>query len=117
MFLGKIFPHDPDVQCRRAPLPDLFRIGQHLAIFFQGVNRRCPDISTINISPLPCGDNRGRLQVHNLNLPRFNTPVFQRRQQAVVGGGDKRYGDAFTNQVFRFTDSFLYHQRFGVTQF
>lgn len=60
---------------------------------------------------------RWPLQVHNLHLPGFNAPVFQCRQQAVVGGGDKRYGDAFANQIFRFADSFLYHQRFGVTQF
>ena len=42
--------------------------------------------------------------------------MFQRRQQAVVGGGDKRHGDAFADQVFRFGDVFLHHQRFRVTE-
>jgi hypothetical protein len=47
-----------------------------------------------------------------LYLTRLDAPVFERRQQAVVGCGDKRHGDAFADQIFRFSDVFLHYQRF-----
>lgn len=46
----------------------------------------------------------------------LNAPVFQRCQQAVMRGGDKRHRDAFADQIFGFRDAFLYHQRFGISE-
>ena len=116
MFLGEVFAHDPHVERRRAPLAHLFGVGQHGAIFFQLVHGWGPDIGSVNIPTLPGRDYRGWLEIKNLNLPRLDAPVFERRQQAVVGGRDKRHGDALADQVFRFGDVFLHHQRFRVTE-
>lgn len=59
------------------------------------------------------GNNRRRLEIQNLHLTRLDAPVFERCQQAVMGGGDKRYGDTLADKVFRFGDGFFHHQRFG----
>ena len=116
MLLGEVLTDHPNVEGRRAPLPNLRGIGQHLALFFQFVNRWRPDVSAIDIPALPGGDNRRRLQVNNLYLAGLNAPVFQRCQQAVMRGGDKRHCDAFADQIFGFRDAFLHHQRFGISE-
>ncbi len=56
------------------------------------------------------------MQVDNLYLPRLDVPVLQGGEQAVVGGGDKRHRNAFADQIFRFSDIFLHHQRFGIAE-
>ena len=116
MRFREIFAHHPDVERRRSPLPNLGRIGQHLAVFLQLVDGGRPDVGTVDISALPGGDNRGRLQVHQLHLGRLDAPVLQRRQQAVVGGGNKGHGDALADQIFRAADAFLHYQRLGVAE-
>ncbi len=78
----------------------------HLAVFFQGVNRRCPDISTI-MSPrchaaIIAGGCRFTISTVRVLYPSVSAPP-----AGCSGWWSKRYGDAFANEIFRFADSFL----------
>ncbi len=116
MGLGERLAYHPDIQGGGAPLAHLGRVGQYLAALGQLVEGRCPDIGTIDVTPLPGGDDGRRLKVDDLQAGRIHTPVPQRGQQAVVGGGGKGHGDALAGQGRRGSEPGLDHQRFRVAE-
>lgn len=56
------------------------------------------------------------LQIEDLHLFRLDAPMFERGQQAVMGGGNKRHRNALADQILRAFDVIFHHQRFGAAE-
>ena len=117
MRLRVIATDDPGIEGRCAPGRHFGGGGEHPGGWPDLAECGVPDVGGVDVATRPGGGDFGRAQVQHADRFRIDTPVLERRQQAVVGGRHERHGDLLADQIGGFQHRAVLpdHQRFGFT--